>query len=62
MRFLADESVGRRIREEVLGFDRAGSGERIVASPWRQLDWSHFRELVPLRGSVATANALTPVA
>jgi len=77
--------VGKRIREEVLGLDRAEYGERIVATLsrqlateygrgfeekglrrmvqfaeafpdeaivatlWRQLSWSHFRELLPLK-------------
>ena len=76
--------IGRRIREEVLGGQRAEYGEqivqslsgqlqaeygrgfnrfslsrmvklaeyfpdeRIVATLWQQLSWSHFRELLPL--------------
>jgi hypothetical protein len=41
--------VGKRIRDEVPRHKRADYGERIVASLWRQLIWSHFRELLPLR-------------
>ena len=40
--------IGRRIHLEVLGSERAAYGERIVATLWRQLSWSHFRELLPL--------------
>lgn len=36
--------VGKRIREEVLGSQRAQYGLEIVATLWRQLSWSHFRE------------------
>src|SRR6266700_8210705 len=28
--------------------ERAVYGEQIVATLWRQLSWSHFRELLPL--------------
>ena len=40
--------VGERIRHEVLGSERAGYGEQIVATLSHQLSWSHFRELLPL--------------
>ncbi len=40
--------IGRRIHLEVLGSERAAYGEPIVATLWRQLSWSHFRELLPL--------------
>ena len=41
--------VGQRIRAEVLGEQRARYGEEIVATLWRQLSWSHFRELLRLK-------------
>ena len=80
--------MGKRIREEVLGLERADYGEQIVATLsrqlvaeygrgfteknlrrmvqfaeafpdepivatlWRQLSWSHFRELLPLKKPV----------
>jgi hypothetical protein len=40
--------LGDRIRREVLGSERAGYGEQIVATLSHQLSWSHFRELLPL--------------
>ena len=40
--------IGNRIRREILGKERATYGEQIVATLWRQLSWSHFRELLRL--------------
>ena len=34
-------SIGKRVRDEVLGFQRAGYGIEIVATPSRQLIGSH---------------------
>ena len=33
--------IGKRVLDEVLGFQRTGYGEEIVATPSRQLSWSH---------------------
>ena len=41
--------VGRRIHADVLGAQHAAYGEEIVATLSRQLSWSHFRELLPLK-------------
>ena len=40
--------IGRRIRTEVLGDERAAYGEQIAATLSRQLSWPLFRELLPL--------------
>jgi len=36
-------------RKAAAGAQRAACGEGIVATLWRQLSWSHFRELLPLK-------------
>ena len=41
--------IGARIRTEVLGGDRARYGEQIVVSLIRELSWSHFLALLPLK-------------
>lgn len=41
--------VERRIRQDVLKNKRAGYGDEIVAALGRQLGWSHFKSLIPLR-------------
>lgn len=41
--------VGRRIRQDVLKNKRAGHVDEIVAALGRQLGWSHFKSLIPLR-------------
>lgn len=41
--------LGRLVGEEVLGMERAAYGEKIVVSLGRQLSWTHFRALLPLK-------------
>ena len=41
--------IGQRIGVDVLASQRASYGEEIVATLSRQLSWSHFRELLPLK-------------
>ncbi len=41
--------VGHRIRTEVLRDQHATYGERIVASLMRQLSWTYFLALLPLK-------------
>lgn len=41
--------LGRLVSEEVLGSERAAYGEQIVVSLGRQLSWTHFRALLPLK-------------
>lgn len=41
--------LGRLIDEMVLGSERAAYGEQIVVSLGRQLSWTHFRTLLPLK-------------
>jgi len=41
--------IGKRMREEFLKGKRAGYGEEIVSTLWRQLTWSHFKEIIYLK-------------
>lgn len=41
--------IGKRVREEVLHGKRAEYGERIISTLSKQLTWSHFVEILPLR-------------
>lgn len=41
--------IGKRISVEILQGERAGFGENIVATLSRQLSWSHFLALIPLK-------------
>ena len=41
--------IGKRINQELLGGGRADYGKQIVATPSRQLSWSHFTKLIPLK-------------
>lgn len=47
--------LGRLVGEEVLGSERAAYGEQIVVSLGRQLSWTHFRALLPLKTPEARA-------
>jgi len=47
--------LGRLVGEEVLGSERAAYGEQIVVSLGRQLSWTHFRALLPLKSPEARA-------
>lgn len=40
--------IGRRIREDVLGNDRADYGKQIVSALRRDLSWTHFKDLIYL--------------
>ena len=42
-------NVGKRINEDILQNKRADYGKRIVSPLARQLSWSHFRELIPIK-------------
>ncbi|MGX8695522.1 MAG: DUF1016 N-terminal domain-containing protein [Prevotella sp.] len=41
--------IGERINRDVLGSQRAEYGKQIVAQVARQLSWSHFIEVLPLK-------------
>jgi hypothetical protein len=41
--------VGHRIRTDILREKRAGYGAEVIATLSRQLGWSHFKELLPLK-------------
>ncbi len=41
--------IGDRIRQDILKEKRAEYGKEIVATLSRQLSWSHFKEILPLR-------------
>jgi len=41
--------IGKRINEEILEGKRAEYGEEIVSTLWRQLSWSHFKEIIYLK-------------
>lgn len=41
--------IGKRIQSEILQGQRADYGKEIVATLSRQLSWSHFSELLPLK-------------
>lgn len=45
--------IGRLIDVEVLREGRAGYDQEIVGTLWRQLSWSHFKVLLPLRSPEA---------
>ena len=45
--------IGERINREVLGNQRAEYGKQIVAQVVRQLTWSHFVEVLPLKDDLA---------
>lgn len=47
--------LGRLVGEEMLGSERAAYGEKIVVSLGRQLSWTHFRALLPLKSPEARA-------
>lgn len=47
--------LGRLVGEEVLGSERTAYGEQIVFSLGRQLSWTHFRALLPLKSPQAIA-------
>lgn len=47
--------LGRLVGEDVLGSERAAYGEQIVVSLGRQLSWTHFRALLPLKSPEARA-------
>src|ERR1019366_804713 len=41
--------IGKRIVNEVLGQERAAYGQQIVVSLIRQLSWTHFITLLPIK-------------
>jgi uncharacterized protein DUF1016 len=41
--------VGRRILSDILKYKRTTYGDAIVATESRQLSWSHFVEIIPLK-------------
>lgn len=51
--------IGERINREVLGNERAKYGKQIVAQVVRQLSWSHFVEVLPIKDSLAREFYLT---
>ncbi|EFB42100.1 DUF1016 N-terminal domain-containing protein [Parachlamydia acanthamoebae] len=44
--------IGHRIRSEILQDKRADYGKEIVATLMRQLSWSHFIELIPIKDAL----------
>jgi len=44
--------VGSRVRKEILKDERAEYGRTIVASVARQLSWTHFTLLLPIKDSI----------
>lgn len=44
--------IGRRINNEILKNMRADYGKQIVVALSRQLSWSHFLALIPLKSAV----------
>jgi hypothetical protein len=42
-------SIGKRVAEKALGKERAAYGRQIVVSLIRQLSWTHFIALLPLK-------------
>ncbi len=46
---LVHRKIGQRILTAILGEKRSGYGQGIVATLSRELGWSHFVELLPLR-------------
>ena len=51
--------IGERINREVLGNERAEYGKQIVATVSRQLQWSHFVEVIPLKNDLQREFYLT---
>ena len=47
--------IGNRINSEVLGNERAEYGKQIVAQVARQLSWSHFLIVMPMKTSPESA-------
>ncbi len=47
--------IGNRINSEVLGNERAEYGKQIVAQVARQLSWSHFLIVMPIKTSQESA-------
>lgn len=45
--------IGERINRDILDNERAAYGQRIVATVSRQLWWSHFLEVLPLKKSLS---------
>lgn len=45
--------IGNRINGHILNHKRAAYGEQIVATLSRQLSWSHFITIIPLRNAEA---------
>jgi predicted nuclease of restriction endonuclease-like (RecB) superfamily len=44
--------IGNRIRRDILKEKRAEYGEEIISTLSRQLSWSHFVEIIPLKGDI----------
>ena len=44
--------IGNRIRQDILKEKRAEYGEEIISTLSRQLSWSHFVEIIPLKGDI----------
>lgn len=44
--------IGNRISDEILKGKRAEYGEEIVSTLWRQLSWSHFKEIIYIEQSM----------
>lgn len=51
--------IGERINREVLGNERAKYGKQIVSQLARQLSWSHFVEVLPIKDPLAREFYLT---
>ncbi len=51
--------IGERINREILGNQRAEYGKQIVATLARQLSWSHFVEVIPLKDEIQREFYLT---
>lgn len=47
--------IGNRINSDVLGNERAEYGKQIVATVARQLSWSHFLIVMPIKTSQESA-------
>jgi hypothetical protein len=41
--------IGNRVRQDILKEKRAEYGEEIISTLSRQLSWSHFVEIIPLK-------------
>ena len=44
--------IGDRIRQDVLKEKREDYGVEIISTLSRQLSWSHFVEIIPLKGDI----------